>query len=311
MAFCWLVLATAAAHAQGRDPAAAETLFQEGRDAMQRGDHSVACAKFRESQRLDPGVGTLMNWADCEEKLGHIASAWERWHEAMDLAHDGDRIAYARHRAALLDSRVPRLAITLSGASRERARVVRDDVELGSVSLGSPLPVEPGAHVIRVIADGHADRKMIVYVSEGQRTTIDVSPGVPLAGRNGPTAQTPMDNLVSARFDGRAGRSWGWALLGAGVAGVVGGAVTSTLIAHDAKVVGSHCDSDRTCDTTGYHAAQSGKNLLIPNIALFAVGAAGLGVGGYLLLSNKTPVKTAIGAQLLPSGAVVSWEGRL
>ena len=81
------------AWAAGRDPAAAEVLFQEGRDAVQRGNWPLACSKFRESERLDPGVGTLMNLADCEEKIGRLASAWERWRE--DVEREGMRFAAA------------------------------------------------------------------------------------------------------------------------------------------------------------------------------------------------------------------------
>src|SRR5262249_55537702 len=52
---------------QTRDPAAAEALFRQGRQAMEAKDFATACPKFAESQRLDPAVGTLMNWATCEE----------------------------------------------------------------------------------------------------------------------------------------------------------------------------------------------------------------------------------------------------
>src|SRR5688572_21714651 len=48
-----------AAHAQGaRDPIGAEALFRQGRAAADEGDFQTACAKFAESQRLDPSAGT-------------------------------------------------------------------------------------------------------------------------------------------------------------------------------------------------------------------------------------------------------------
>ncbi|MFO0567610.1 MAG: hypothetical protein U0263_18270 [Polyangiaceae bacterium] len=58
--------------AQGRDATAAEALFNAGRDAVKAGDYPTACAKFRESNRLDPAPGTVLNLADCEEHLGHV-----------------------------------------------------------------------------------------------------------------------------------------------------------------------------------------------------------------------------------------------
>ncbi|NOU28880.1 MAG: hypothetical protein HOO96_13330, partial [Polyangiaceae bacterium] len=48
----------------------AETLFREGRKALEAGDYAVACAKFAESQRIEPAPGTLLNLAGCEERSG-------------------------------------------------------------------------------------------------------------------------------------------------------------------------------------------------------------------------------------------------
>ena len=78
-----LLLAAPSVLAQGRDPAAAEALFTEGRKAFDAGDYRIACARFAESQRLDPAVGTLINLAACNEKLDNLALAWETWQQAL------------------------------------------------------------------------------------------------------------------------------------------------------------------------------------------------------------------------------------
>ena len=57
------------------DVATAEKLFQEGRRLMANGSIEEACAKFTESQRLDPSSGTLINLAACHAELGMTASA--------------------------------------------------------------------------------------------------------------------------------------------------------------------------------------------------------------------------------------------
>src|SRR5688500_12518180 len=136
-----------------RDPAAAEALFEQGRRALEKNDLETACAKFAESQRLDPGVGTLMNWATCEERQGHIATAWQRWREALaQLPADDDRLAFARQRVAALEPRLPQLSITLRPDAPSGARVQRDGVVLGRASLGTALPVDPGVRAITVDA---------------------------------------------------------------------------------------------------------------------------------------------------------------
>jgi hypothetical protein len=69
IAACYLllVLTPELAGAQARDPAAAEVLFRRGREAMEAKRYADALPSFAESQRLDPGAGTLMNLATCEE----------------------------------------------------------------------------------------------------------------------------------------------------------------------------------------------------------------------------------------------------
>src|SRR6476646_7884960 len=95
------LLAFAAAEARA-DPAA-EALFRSGREAVDRGDWQTACARFEESHRLEPAVGTVFNLANCREKLGQLASAWQRFREVKERLPPGDE------RSAVTDQRIAAL----------------------------------------------------------------------------------------------------------------------------------------------------------------------------------------------------------
>src|SRR5882672_5018849 len=106
------MLGATTAGAQSRDPAAAEALFREGRAAAQRGEWETACPKLRESQRLDPAAGTLLNLADCEQHRGKVATAWQLFRQVVEsLPESDERVPLAKHRAADLEKRLPHLTI--------------------------------------------------------------------------------------------------------------------------------------------------------------------------------------------------------
>src|SRR4051812_34930505 len=98
----------------------AEALFDEGVALMARGDFEHACAKLAESQRLDPGGGTLLNLARCQEGAGRVSTAWATYRSALAIARRdarADRIRYAEEHLAILEPRLPKLILRV----KERA----------------------------------------------------------------------------------------------------------------------------------------------------------------------------------------------
>ena len=294
------------------DPVAAEALFEQGRRALEKNDFDTACAKFEESQKLDPSVGTLMNWATCEQRRGHVATAWQRWRQALDeLPFGDDRVSFARKQATALEPRLPRLSITLRQRAPRESRVLRDGVELGQASLGSALPVDPGVRSITVRAPGFEPRTFTLEIAEGERKSIEVEPGkaLPPEAKVGGNAANPSN---------RSGL--GWALIGVGAAGVATGIVTGLMLNARRDEVDANCTA-AGCNEVGLEAASEGKTLLWVNAVGWGAGVAGLGVGAiFLLTGDSQPDSTrdagsgrrspSVAVLPLRSGLSVSYRSR-
>lgn len=278
---CGVLLLAARANAQERrDPAAAEELFRQGRVAAEKRDYLTACEKFRESNRLDPALGTLFNIADCEEKLGRLATSWTLFREvAQRLPRDDERRAIALQRGQALEARVPRLSVHLLSAARPQLVVRRDGVELGSASLDTWLPVDPGEHVVVVSAPGTESASFVARVGEGERSQLDVQVGPPSAHASAPDAEPiePSTNHTAAYLLG-----------GLGAAGLVTGIVAGILVLDRKSAVDENC-VDHVCNQAGYDAAQSGKTLGVVTTLGLVTGAVGLGGATYLFLSAPSP----------------------
>ena len=144
----------------GNDAAAAQALFDEGKQLAAGGNYPAACAKFLQSQQLDPGGGTLMHLAACHEGEGKTATAWSEFNEALSWARrDGraDREAYAKARIKEIEPKLVKLNVIVPPQGRVAGlAVTRDGRALADVESGTAVPVDPGEHLIEAGAPGHA-----------------------------------------------------------------------------------------------------------------------------------------------------------
>ncbi len=283
LALIWLSPAAWAA-----DPPTAEALFRAGREASERGDHTVACQRFAESFRLDAAPGTLLNLAACQEALHRLAEAWESYqHLADSLAPSDDRLPVVKERLAALEVRLPRL--TLQAESKgPPVTVLRDGAQLSSAALGVPLPMDPGEHRIVVRAALRQTREYVVILDEGERLKLRFTAGDPLTTEptGGRGSSVPHDRLA-AHSDATSGsarqlRTAGYVAGGMGVAGFVAMGVLSGLAFREKANADEHC-VHQLCDDEGFKAAERGDRFLrLADVGL-AVGVAGVMAGGVLI----------------------------
>lgn len=302
-----LLLAPAAARAQGSakpggDPAAATALFYEARSLMQKGNYAAACPKLEESLRLDFGIGTQFNLADCNEHVGKTASAWSGFLDvaaAAKTANQPQREKVARERAKALEPKLPKLVVEVP-APPPGVEVKRDGVVVGAAAWGTPVPVDPGPHEIVVSAPGKERWQRTVSAAEGATAKVTVPRDLPNAAiavapvqTTVPAAPPPVDvapEPVTTDFPepvverGSTQRTIGWVVGAAGLAGLGVGAgfgIDSLSKRSDAD---QHYNGD-LCDATGVglrdQAIRSGN---VSTIATIAGGAAL--VGGIILVAT-------------------------
>lgn len=300
------------ARGQSDERAAAEALFRAGRTALQAGDWAGACAKFRESERLERAAGTSLNLGTCEEKLGHLASAWDYYQRALQTLPSGDpRVAIARERTAALDARVAKMVLRPGPETPEHIVVTRGTVSYHWASFGVPLPVDAGEHLLVAYADGYVRRELRVTIHDGERLDVPVTlerapepapaavAGSSGAGSPGPA---PAGSAPSPSSEPRSTRTLGWTIGAAGVGMIAIGAAAGLFVLHEKSVVDGECHGGKSCDSErALDAAAAGRTFGVVSTVAFAAGAIGTGIGIYFIAKDSRRATTRIGVD--PAGA--------
>ena len=315
-----LLLAPGAAWAQSETRAAvAEGLYRQARDLMAAGKYDEACPKFAESQRLDPATGTLLNLASCHEKQGKLATAWIEYSDALAAARRDqreDRVEYARQRTAELEPKLSRLTLLLdAGADHPGLALELDNAALGRAVVGAPMPVDPGAHVIKASAPGKkpwtqtieigalADQKALTIppLEDAPPEATAVQPGAGNVSLPAPGA--PRDELGPRPVPTSVYLAGGITLaLGVG-AGVTGIAYLKKKATYEDDVADGPSERLKERQKTA-------QNFGYVNLGLWAATAVGAGVTTYLYVTRPTrPVSARLVPWASPESAGLSVTG--
>lgn len=158
--------------------AKADKLFDEGR-ALMKSDLHAACEKFEESLKFNSqAIGTLMNVALCDEKLGRTASAAAKFAEARDRAKEGNmdvHLKAAEERLKELAPRVPHVKIVFAEPPLPDTSIVIGDKVIAMAEIGD-IPMDPGEHALVVSAPNHLPYQITVRIAEGEHRDVTVPP---------------------------------------------------------------------------------------------------------------------------------------
>ncbi|MBX3226429.1 MAG: tetratricopeptide repeat protein [Labilithrix sp.] len=260
---------------------------------MEQKRFAEACPKLKESQRLDPGGGTLLNLASCHASEGKIASALDEYREALAMAlrdNRKDREQIARTNIGALEKDVPRVTVLVPHPVTG-IEVKLDTTTLPSAAWGVATAVDPGAHVVTASAPDHATATVHADVRTGERKVIEVPALSPSLAREKSPGAAP--DAPRAAADPRAATRPNpvfWAALGVGLGGLVLSAVTGALTLTNALDAGDGCIEERSyCH--GFEARDSLSNARtfgwVSTIS-FGVGTVGLIVA--LVVPSKKSV---------------------
>jgi len=320
------------AEATAQEKAAAEALFDAARALMQDGKYAEACAKFEESQNIDPGIGTLLYLGDCYEKAGKLASAWATFREGASQAQASgqtDRARAGEERARALSPRLARVKLLVAPENQNiQGFELRRGGQLVESSLfGVAVPVDPGPYEIRASAPGHESWVQSIRIDkEGSETPVTVPALVP-AGAEPPveppptTAPPPLAPIEpvpaapsdTASDDGSAQRTIGLIVGGAGLVGVGIGAVFGLRAISKNDDAEALCSGSSCSDPEGVTLTDDAREAAtISNIA-FGLGGAALlgGVALYFTAPSSSPQRALrVSPRIGASGGGVSVGGR-
>ena len=302
--------------------AAAQVLFEGGRDLVERNRFAEACPQFAESQRLDPGLGTLLWLADCYENTGQTASAWTAFSQAAaDAATRRDpRETVARERAAKLATSLSRLTIIVSpeAAAATDLQIRCDGVVVSRENWGRPVPLDPGSHTITANTVNSRLWWTTVQLALGSNaTSVTVPPlaegpseSIAAASRGGEGALRPESPAAPVR-DGHGQRLVGLAVAAGGATSILVGSFFSlkAKATYDASNAGP-CLSDNECTAAGFEDRHSATSMA--TVATIAMGAGAAMIAGatvlYLTAPRNVPVSVAIATHASGGAVGVKWR---
>jgi hypothetical protein len=274
---------------------------------MNAGQVAEACGKFGESQRIDPKPGTLLNLALCHEKEGRTATAWAEFTQAAvqaRYARQEERMSFALRHAASLEPQLSRIVVTWD--EPEMGQSIRlDGAELGSGTVGTKLPIDPGDHTIESMAPGKRTWQGTLHVEQGpaeqqlhipklideteSATRVDPSPLPPPAAPN--PIPTPVP--VAPRPESDRPRTAAWIVSGVGLAAMATGTffgLRAFSLKHEAQ---GACDGS-ACSHYGLELYDDVDRAATASTVAFSLGILTTGVGIYMLVREDPRPPAAV-----------------
>jgi hypothetical protein len=303
----FLSVCTLASAQTDEERAGARALADQGATAFDEGRWSDAVDLFTRAQSVIDAPIHLLYIARAQEKQGNLVQAMEAYIKASraQLAPNAPPVFQEAKREAeaeleALTPRLPQVTVTVSGADGVDDVVVKVDGEpLPAAFVGVKRPANPGKHTYSAEGATLEAQEVTIAVNERGEASVELvlrpkAASTPLPTPvAAPAEREPAPAPVEARDGGSGSSIPAYAALGVGAVGL--GVGTYFLLerrsaADSADALDDECRSSRVCDgadasrldALDADAASFGTYSMIG----YGVGAVGVGVGLYLLLSG-------------------------
>lgn len=257
----------------------AAELANRGYEKFTRGDYDEAIALFEQAEKLSHSPVILSFIAQSHEKLGRLIEAQQEYarvvNETLEEDAPEDFIKaqrQARRQVPILERRIPRLVMRISGVPPEQVRVTLDGEVLAAGELGKVLRVNPGSRRVVLEVVGQEPIERTIRATERQLTDVDLLLATRVVEQAIPAYVEPAPTWVPPAI-----------AYGVGLAGLTLGITAGALYLARSDALRDRCPNDRCAPEL-----QGEKNAIdsigIASAVGLSIGAVGAAVGTVLVL---------------------------
>ncbi len=170
--------APAVAQVGDAERAAARDLFKEGDGLQRAGKFADALDKFQRAERVYGAPTNVLRIAECQAALGRLVESAESYRSALrtPLAPGSPQafqvaIDQAKAELAQVEPRVPKLTVNVAPAAAN-AQMQIDGQSVSAALIGEPIPLDPGTHKVRIVAQGFTPSEQDAVLKERETTTL-------------------------------------------------------------------------------------------------------------------------------------------
>jgi hypothetical protein len=157
----------------------ADEYFEQGKQALKRGDWTVACNRFSRSLELDPTPSTHVKVARCHERDGALRLAWDEYEQALEKirlratpdGHARDLQELVTSAQASLAKKLGILRVAFSQVVTEVGIVV-DGRSVTPQAAQSGIVLEPGQHRVEASVANYRIEPVVVQIAAGEQRTV-------------------------------------------------------------------------------------------------------------------------------------------